>query len=101
MSCLKPVSNSGLEQQASAKMKPPLLDVLAQVLLGQGIELGGLVAVEEDDGCLEEVGDGGGGGIDDLPGEQVFPVAGDDRDEVADVVGIVFPSHSAGRGGAC
>ena len=33
----------------------------------------------------------GGGGVDDLPGEQALPVAGDDRDEVADVVGVVVP----------
>jgi len=52
--------------------EPALLDVVAEVLLGQGVKLGDLVSVEEDDGRLEEVGDGGDGGIDDLPGEDVF-----------------------------
>ena len=55
------------------------------------VELGGLVPVEEDDGGLEQVGDGGDGGVDDLPGQEVLPVAGDDGDEVADVVGVVVP----------
>ena len=86
---------AGVELGAGAagvgEEEAPLLDVVAEVLLGQGVELGGLVAVEEDDGRLEEVGDGGDGGIDDLPGEEVFPVAGDDGDEVADVVGVVVP----------
>ena len=49
------------------------------------------MSVEEDDGGLEEVGDGGDGGVDDLPGEEALPVAGDDGDEVADVVGVVVP----------
>ena len=30
-------------------------------------------------------------GVDDLPGQQVLPVAGDDADEVADVVAVVVP----------
>ena len=33
-------------------------------------------------------------GIDDLPGQQALPVAGDDVDEVADVVGVVVPVAS-------
>src|SRR5208337_3784874 len=86
---------SGIEIGAGAagvgEEEPALLDVVAEVLLGQDIELGDLVSVEEDDGRLEEVGDGGESGIDDLPGEEVFPVARDDGDEVADVVGVVVP----------
>ena len=60
---------AGIGQQEAA-----LLDVLAKVLPGHGIELGSPVAIEEDDGRLQEVGDRGDGGIDDLPGEQAFPV---------------------------
>ena len=30
-------------------------------------------------------------GVDDLPGQQVLPVAGDQADEVPDVVGVVVP----------
>src|SRR5208337_473134 len=68
-----------------------VLDVVAEVLLSDGIELGDFVSVEEDDGRLKEVCDGGDGGIDDLPGEEVFPVARDNGDEVANVVGVVVP----------
>ena len=86
---------AGIELGAGAagvgEQEAALLDVLAEVLLGLGTELGDAVAIEEDDGGLEEVGDGGESGIDDLPGEQVFPVARDDRDEVADVIGVVVP----------
>ena len=52
---------------------------------------GALVAVEEEDRRLEQVLDRRVGRVDDLPGQQVLPVAGDDADEVADVVGVVVP----------
>ena len=69
----------------------PLVDVVAEGPLGLGGELGGLVPVEVEDRGLQEVLDGGGGGVDDLPGQQVLPVPGDGADEVADVVGVEVP----------
>ena len=88
---LEPDVEFGAGAAGIGEEEPALLDVVAEVLLGEAIELGDLVSVEENDGRLKEVGDRGKGRIDDLPGEEVFPVAGDDGDEVADVVGIVVP----------
>ena len=51
----------GVGAAGVGEQEPALLDVVAEVLPGQGVELGDLVSVEEDDGCLEEVGDGGDG----------------------------------------
>src|SRR5262249_4139281 len=73
------------------KDETPLLDVAAEVLLAFLGEFGGDVAVEEENGSLEKVFNGGDVGVDDLPGDQAFPVTGDDVDEVADVVGVVVP----------
>jgi hypothetical protein len=54
--------------------EPPLIDVVAEGLLGLGGELGGLVPVEVEDRCLQEILHGGGGRVDDLPRQQVLPV---------------------------
>ena len=78
------------------EQKSPLLDELAQVLLGDGRKLGGMMAVEEDDRGLEQLRQRGDAGIDDLPGQQALPVARDDIHDVSDVVGVVVPV--AGRG---
>ena len=70
----------------------PLLDELAEVLPGRGGELGRVVAVEE-----ERSGPGAGPATVAVVGSttcqvsRCLPVAGDDADEVADVVGVVVP----------
>ena len=50
-----------------------------------------MMAIEADDRGLEQLGHRGYAGIDDLPGQQRFPVARDDADHVSDVVRIVIP----------
>ena len=58
----KPSSNSGLAAAGLGEDEAPLLDVVAEVLPAPAaVELGGLVAVEEDDRGLEQVLDGGDG----------------------------------------
>ena len=56
-------------------------------------ELEGVGAVEEEDGGLEEVGEGGGGEGDGLPVEELGPLgeAGDVLGEIAHVVGVTVP----------
>ncbi len=97
------VRKPGVELRAAAaglgEDEAALLDVVAEVLLAERGEFGGLVAVEEEDGGLQQVLDGGDVGVDDLPGEQVLPVSGDDADEVADVVVVVIPVAPGGVAG--
>ena len=49
------------------------------------------MAVEEQDRRLEELRQRRDGRVDDLPRQEALPVAGDDVDHVADVIGVVVP----------
>ncbi len=77
---------AGVDEQEAA-----LIDVVADVLAGRLGELGHAMAVEEEDRGLEQVLHRRAVGIDDLPGQEALPVARDDVDEVAHVVGVVVP----------
>src|SRR5271156_876936 len=71
--------------------KTSLLDVFAQISAGKLRKLRRVVAVEVNDRGLKQLGYGGDTRLDDLPGQEVFPVAGDNADNVSDVVGIIVP----------
>ena len=96
---------AGVELAAAAagvgEDEAALLDEVPEVLPCQSSEFGRLVAVEEDDRRLEQLGNAGDGGIDDLPGEQVFPVVRNDVHDVSNVVRVVVPVAGSGRGAAC
>jgi hypothetical protein len=72
-------------------------DVLPQALAGSRRKIGRAVAVKIDDRGLKQLGQGGDAGIEDLPGKQVFPVARDDADDIADVVRVVIPVLSPAK----
>ena len=91
----------GLPQQASAKRKPPCSTYSRRFCLAIGRKLGGVVAVEEDDGGLEQLRNRGDVGIDDLPGQQALPVARDDARRCCGRRRGRCSSRRTGRGGAC
>ena len=71
--------------------EPPLLDEVSEVLLALGGELGGRVAVEEEDRGLHQVANRRHVGVHDLPRDKVLPVPRDQVHEIPDIVGVVIP----------
>ena len=88
---LKPWSNSGLPQQASAKMKPPCSTKSRRFCLARAENSGALWPLKKAIGAWSMSWIVAALGVDDLPGEQVFPFVGDDADQVANVVGVLVP----------
>src|SRR5262249_15011110 len=70
-----------------------LLDEALQVLPGLRRKIGDVMAVQERDRRLQHLLNACNSGIDNLPRQEVFPIGGDDRNNVAHVVRIVVPVH--------
>src|SRR5271165_285801 len=81
-----PIAAAGIGEDETS-----LFDKFAEVGRGLGRKIRRFVAVEESNGRLEHLLKVGVFGVDDLPGEEVFPVLGDDGDDVANVVRVVVP----------
>src|SRR5262249_34412124 len=81
----------GIAAARLGEQETSLLDEVAQVFPGDLGKLWCMVTVEEDDRGLKQIRNRGEVRIDDLPGQQVFPVTRDNADDVTDVVDVIIP----------
>ena len=99
-SCLNPWSNSFVAAACLGEEKPPCSTYFAQVSPRVGRELGSPMAVEKDDGGLEQVGHGSGAGSTTCQVSRFFQSRETTLTMLRTSSASLFQSP-AGRGGAC